>query len=166
MPIEGIVQPEILPVSDTLRLRRYDVVHVDALAWYQDKETVWLVDGVRKPYDTARLERMYRYLDAHGELYWIEQLRDGAFVPIGDVTFSAEDMPIVIGDRTCRGRGVGSQVIQALIARGKQLNFPALHVREIYRWNDGSRRLFTKAGFLKDCETDSGCSYILHLRDF
>ena len=66
MPIEGIVQPEILPVSDTVRLRRYDGNHEFALAWYQDPDTVYLVDGVHVPYDSEKLGCMYRYLDLHG----------------------------------------------------------------------------------------------------
>ena len=47
MPIPGIVQPDILPVSDRLRLRKYDGVFAFALPWYLDTETVYLVDGVR-----------------------------------------------------------------------------------------------------------------------
>ena len=45
MPIEGIAQPETLAVSDAVRLRRYDGRHGFALPWYQDPETVRLVDG-------------------------------------------------------------------------------------------------------------------------
>ena len=50
MPIPTIAQPETLP-------------------WYQDGETVWLVDGDRRPYTLERLRRMYEFLDARGELY-------------------------------------------------------------------------------------------------
>ena len=164
MPIEGIVQPEILPVSETIRLRRYDGRHDFALAWYQDIETVYLVDGVRQPYDAEKLARMYAYLDRHGELYWIEQLRGGEFMPIGDVTLWQDDMPIVIGDRACRGMGIGRQVVLTLIARGRQLGYSALHVQEIYRWNEGSRRLFTSCGFVQTGDTDNGHSYSLALK--
>ena len=164
MPIEGIVQPEILPVSDTIRLRRYDGNHEFALAWYQDPDTVYLVDGVHVPYDAEKLGCMYRYLDLHGELYWIEQLRGGEFVPIGDVTFWQDDMPIVIGDPACRGMGIGRQVIRALIARGRKLGYQILRVQEIYRWNDASRRMFTACGFVQEGETAHGHSYTLTIR--
>ena len=48
--------------------------------------------------------RMYRYLNEHGELYFIE-IKDGdTYRPIGDVTFWQEDMPIVVGEKNLRGK--------------------------------------------------------------
>ena len=69
MPISNIEQPEILPVDDGLRLRKFDDSFDFAFEWYQDPETVWLVDGVRRPYTRETLANMYHYLDRHGELY-------------------------------------------------------------------------------------------------
>ena len=113
MPIAGISQPEIIAVDDTLRLRRFDGKYEFALGWYQDAETVRLVDGQAKPYDMQRLGQMYRYLDAHGELYFIEVFRHGAFVPVGDVTFWQYDCPIVIGEPQLRGCGIGRRILAA-----------------------------------------------------
>lgn len=164
MPIPGIPQPEQLPLSPALRLRRYDGPADRALAWYQDEETVWLVDGVRRPYDRDRLEQMYAWLDRHGELYWIEQAGpDGVFRPIGDVTFSRQDLPIVIGERSARGKGIGRQVVAALIDRGRQLGYPFLLVNEIYDWNPASRRLFEGLGFRACEKTEKGSRYRLDL---
>ena len=163
MPIANVTQPEVLPVDETLRLRRYDGNHAFALDWYQDEETVWLVDGVRRPYDTETLTAMYTYLDAHGELYWIETLADGAWRPIGDVTFWQEDMPIVIGDAQYRGRGVGGKVVAALIQRGRALGYAHLGVEEIYDWNAASRRCFEKAGFRACEKTEKGSRFRLEL---
>ena len=39
----------MLTISDTLRLRPYDGQHDFALAWYQDPELVYLVDGIKEP---------------------------------------------------------------------------------------------------------------------
>ena len=72
MAIQGIEQPEIIQIDDALRLRKYDGVHDFALTWYQDEETVWLVDGKRNPYTLERLDGMYHYLDKRGEVYFIE----------------------------------------------------------------------------------------------
>ena len=83
MPIPGVVQPDILEVEAGLRLRRFDGQFAFALPWYQDEETVYLVDDKRTPYTAEALERMYAYLDAHGELYFIEVLADGIHRPIG-----------------------------------------------------------------------------------
>ena len=135
MPIAGIKQPEIITISDNLRLRRFDGCFDFAFEWYQDTETVWLVDGVKEPYTRGKLNGMYRYLDEHGELYFIEVRKDGVFQPIGDVCFWQEDMPIVIGEPAYRGRGIGAQVVSALIERGKELGYSRLYVNEIYDYN-------------------------------
>lgn len=162
MPIEGIVQPETLPVSPSLRLRRYDGKHDFALSWYQDGELVRLVDGPdATPYDKERLARMYSYLDCHGELYWIEENRGSGFAPIGDVTLEREDLPIVIGPGNCRGRGVGKAVISALIRRAKALGWDHAAVREIYSYNTASQRMFLACGFREAGETEEGKSYRL-----
>ena len=110
-----------------------------------------------------RLEKMYTYLDHHGELYFIEILRDDQWVPVGDVTFWQEDMPIVIGDPTLRGMGLGSMVVRRLIQRGQELGYKQLFVDEIYDYNTGSKRCFEKAGFKPYEKTEKGWKYRLEL---
>lgn len=165
VPISHVPQPEILTVSKDLRLRKFDGCFRFAFAWYQDEETVYLVDGVRRSYSWETLSNMYHYLDKHGELYFIEVKENGAFRPIGDVTFSREDMPIVIGDPPYRQRGIGKQVIAALIKRGRQLGFKTLGVAEIYDWNQGSRRCFESMGFRVVQKTEKGARYTLQLQE-
>ena len=128
MPIQGVEQPCVIQIDDNLRLRKYDGIHNFALKWYQDKETVKLVDGNETPYDENQLVRMYSYLNNIGELYFIEYLQDGKYFPIGDVTFWKDDMPIVIGDQSFRGKGIGSKVIKALINSEKELIYNELYV--------------------------------------
>ena len=159
MGIQGIEQPEIFQIDDTLRLRKYDGVHDFALEWYKDEETVYLVDGKRDPYTMPRLKGMYEYLNDAGELYFIEVLENGTYKPIGDVTFWQEDMPIVIGDPNYRGKGIGLKVILALIERGRELGYGQLAVEEIYDWNTASRRCFEKAGFQAVHNTEKGANY-------
>ena len=163
MAIQGIEQPAIIQVDDTLRLRKYDGVHDFALEWYLDEETVYLVDGKRDPYTMDRLGGMYRYLNNAGELYFIEVLENDTYKPIGDVTFWQEDMPIVIGDPAYRGKGIGRKVISALIERGKELGYDYLAVSEIYDWNEGSRRCFESVGFVAYEKSEKGSSYRLSL---
>ena len=165
MPIVGIRQPDIIGISEDLRLRRFDGCFDFALEWYQDTETVWLVDGKKAPYTQGKLSGMYRWLDEHGELYFIEAWKDGAFQPIGDVCFWQEDMPIVIGEPAYRGRGIGAQVVSALIERGKELGYSRLYVNEIYDYNAGSRRCFEKAGFRVCEKTEKGARMKLDLAE-
>ena len=163
MPIAGIRQPDIIGISEDLRLRRFDGCFDFALEWYQDTETVWLVDGKKAPYTQGKLSGMYRWLDEHGELYFIEAWKDGAFQPIGDVCFWQEDMPIVIGDKDYRGRGIGHKVVSALVQRGKELGFDHLAVGEIYDWNERSKRCFEGVGFHASERTEKGARYRLAL---
>ena len=163
MPIAGIEQPEIIGISEHLRLRRFDGCFDFAFEWYQDPETVWLVDGVKTPYTQGKLNGMYRWLDEHGELYFIEVREDGAFRPIGDVCFWKDDMPIVIGKPAYRCRGIGAQVVSALIERAKQLGYSRLSVNEIYDYNAGSRRCFERVGFRVCEKTERGVRMKLDL---
>lgn len=163
MPIQGVPQPEIISIDEALRLRRFDGQYSFALAWYQDAETNYLVDGKREPYDWTRLSRMYQYLEQKGELYFIEVMENGAYLPIGDVTFWQQDMPIVIGNRHYRGRTIGRKVISALVQRGKSLGYSCLQVEEIYDWNEGSHRCFESVGFRPYEKTEHGARYRLEL---
>ena len=156
MGIQGIEQPEIFQIDDTLRLRKYDGVHDFALEWYKDEETVYLVDGKRDPYTMPRLKGMYEYLNDAGELYFIEVMENGTYKPIGDVTFWQEDMPTVIGEPALRVRGIERKVIAAMIQRGRTLGYDYLEVGEIYDWNEGSRRCFESVGFTPHEKTEKG----------
>ncbi len=163
MPIPNIEQPDIIEIDSTLRLRAFDGIFDFALPWYCDTEVVYLVDGVKKAYSPEKLERMYRYLDTQGELYFIEALENGRFVPIGDVTFWEYDMPIVIGDARYRGRHVGRRVVEALTERARQIGYDKIYVNEIYSYNEGSRRCFEAAGFKVYKSDDAGVSLMLEL---
>ena len=159
MAIQGVDQPTYIQIENDLRLRRYDGTADFALPWYQDEELVYLVDGVRKPYDRETLYAMYGCLDGRGELYFIEACENGVWTPVGDVAFSREDMPIVIGVSAYRCRGVGRKVIRTLMDRGRALGYDRLGVREIYDWNTASIRCFTACGFAPMARTDKGWRY-------
>ena len=162
MPIPNVEQPDILSVSDILRLRKFDDDFDFAFGWYQDEELVYLVDGVRRPYSRETLSNMYHYLDKHGELYFIEVLEE-RWKPVGDVCFWKEDMPIVIGDPAYRGKGIGSQVIAALIGRGRELGYDRLVVNEIYEYNTTSRKCFENTGFRILEKTEKGNRFYMDL---
>ena len=163
MAITGAQQPEIIQIDDDLRLRKYDGKFEFALQWYQDEETVYLVDGVRKKYTFEDLTNMYEWLNEKGELYFIEVNEKDKFVPIGDVTFWQNDMPIVIGDQRFRGKGIGKKVINSIIHRAKGLGFKEIFVNEIYDWNIISQQCFEKCGFICYDITDNGKRYKLKL---
>ena len=147
MAIPGVQQPDLLPIGHGLRLRKYDGVYAFALPWYQDEDLLFLVDGKRTPYTLEKLGEMYTYLDR----------------PIGDVTFSQEDMPIVIGEVQFRGKGIGRRVVSALVERGRALGYEKMYVAEIYSYNEGSKRCFEHAGFHVVEHTKTGARYAIEL---
>ncbi len=166
MPVEAIEQPEILSISPTLRLRKYDGVFDFALPWYQDPVVLRMSEGEgTKPYTMENLKWMYTYLDAHGELYWIEEDQGNGFVPIGDVTLWQEDLPIALGSPSARGRGIGKAVLQALITRARALHWDHLAVQNIFSYNTASQRLFLSCGFQETKKTETGASYRLELTE-
>lgn len=163
MALQEIKQPAVIQIDESLRLRKYDGVYDFALVWYQDEETVYLVDGKKELYTMERLKGMYEYLNDAGELYFIEVPENGTYKPIGDVTFWQEDMPIVIGDKNYRGKKIGRKVVSTLVQRGKGLGYDYLEVNEIYDWNEGSRRCFESVGFRAYEKTEKGAKYKMTL---
>ena len=163
MPIPNIKQPEVIMIEDDLRLRKFDDHFDFAFDWYQDEETVYLVDGVKRPYSRETLANMYHYLEKHGELYFIEIKEKGIFRPVGDVCFWQEDLPVVIGVPKYRGKGIGRKVIAALIRRGRALGYDTLRVGEIYEYNVGSRKCFESLGFRAYEKTEKGNRFLLNL---
>lgn len=163
MAIQGIEQTAVIQIDGSLRLRKFDGAYDFALEWYQDEETVYLVDGVRNAYTPERLSLMYSCLNNAGELYFIEILENGGYKPVGDVTFWQEDMPIVIGNPNYRGRKIGRKVISALVRRAAELGFGYVSVGEIFDWNAASRRCFETVGFRAYEKTEKGARYRMEL---
>lgn len=154
--------PAVLDIAHDLRLVRLDAPPAEALSWYQDPDTLWMVDGRREPYTPERLARMYAWLSARGELWFIEA-RDGipgdatsGWREVGDVTLCPDDLPIVIGEKDLRARHVGRRVVGALCERARALGWREARVGEIYDWNVASQRCFSAAGFEPYERTDRG----------
>ena len=156
---------DTLQIEEALRLRRFDGNYDFAFEWYQDAETVMLVDGKSEPYTREKLKNMYNYLNAKGELYFIEVNENSKWKPIGDVTFWPEDMPIVIGERKYRGKGIGKKVVSFLVERGRSMGCSKFYVDEIYDFNIGSQKCFESAGFRSYEKTEKGCRYVLDLSE-
>ena len=159
--------PKIIQIDDSLRLVPYFLAdHRDAaLSWYQDVDLVELVDGIRIPYSLEKLNAMYSYLEEHGDLFWIEFREKGEWLPIGDVTLSLENIPIVIGNPTYQHQGLGCKVLKALIDLARQKGWEQLKVQEIYTFNRISRRCFESLGFVESGTTENGVSFVLTLSE-
>ena len=159
------MKTKIIQIDDSLRLVPYFLAdHRDAaLAWYQDVDLVELVDGIRIPYSLEKLNAMYSYLERHGDLFWIEFREKEGWFPIGDITLSQNNLPIVIGNPTYQHQGLGYKVLKVLIDLARQRGWTELKVQEIYTFNPISRRCFESLGFMESRRTESGVGFLLKL---
>jgi RimJ/RimL family protein N-acetyltransferase len=118
------------------------------LPWYADPEVLRLSEGEdTPPYDADMVERMYRYLARHRELYVIEVREPDGWRAIGDGALCPDSIPIVIGEAAYRSHGLGTRVLSLLVRRARDLGWPKLTVKGIYTHNQRARRLFERAGF-------------------
>lgn len=164
MPIENIKQPKFIKVDEKLRLSAYNGEFDFAFDWYQDMESLRLIDGEDAiPYSFEKLKRMYEYLNNIGELYFIEILSNNRYIPVGDITFLKEDMPVVLA-KDFRNLGIGKKVIKKLIERGIELGYSELNVKEIFHYNIGSKKLFKSCGFVESEIRKNGSSYKLYIK--
>lgn len=146
-----MADPEMIPVDDELRLRRFagDADVALAWPWYQDPETVVSLHGAGSPaYARDRVAAMYESRGTQGELYLIERRSsDGDWVAVGDVMLAPDTLPIVVAPQW-RRQGIGRRVLLRLVDRARVLGWASLHVREVYAGNDAAERLFTGIGFV------------------
>ena len=166
MPLQNIEQPEIIRISDTLRLRKYDGHYEKLLPGYQDpyvyQNSEGIFDDDKKP-TLDYVKGMCEYLDKVGELYFIETIENGEFVSIGDVTVKPENPPIAIWQGRYRGAGIGTLVMQTVITRLKALGFSTITGSEVYKWNPVSQRMHEKLGFRRVSENEDSYIYELDL---
>ena len=158
MPFPGIQQPEVIQLTEELRLKQYDGHFEKALPGYQDPVVYQNSEGI---FDESKIpgldyvKAMCEYLDQNGELYFIEAREDGAWTPVGDVTVKPENPPIAIWYGKYRGRGLGKLAMRAVIRRLGELGYPKITGTTVYKWNPASLALHRRLGFSIIRETDT-----------
>jgi RimJ/RimL family protein N-acetyltransferase len=157
----------ILCRHDRVRLRSAELDEYErvALAWYQDPEVLRFSEGGEPPYDLARLRRMFEVMSAKGELYFIDERVGGAWRPVGDVGLLPDDVPIVIGRPEDRSRGIGSETLELIAMRARELGWTELRTGPIDPANIRSRRLFQRAGFVEQpADASAGDAHVRMIR--
>ena len=162
MALKEFEQPEIIDISDTLRLRKYDGHYELFLPGYQNPVVYQNSEGI---FDESKIptldyvKGMCNYLAKVGELYYIEAKENGLFRPIGDVTVKDENPPIAIWEDAYRGKGIGKLVMQAVIDRLKELGFAKITGSTVYQWNTSSQKLHESLGFRRVSEDEKEITY-------
>lgn len=154
MPYKKFIQPQIIPINDTLQLRAYDGNYQLGLSWYQNPVVYYNSEGITdksKIPDEDYVKGMYSYFQnsTECEMYFIEVLENGAFVPIGDVALQEKNPPIVIGVDKYRGIGIGKKVMSTIIERGRKLGIKKFYGTVIYDYNVASQKLYESLGFIR-----------------
>lgn len=166
MPLPNIPQPQQIPLAPGLRLRRYDGHYERFLPAYQTPAVYQNSEGIFDPEkipDLDYVKGMCAFLDKAGELYYIEAEENGVFVPIGDVTVKPQNPPIALWREEYRGKGIGRQVMQAVIARLRALGYDKITRSSVFRWNLPSQRLHESLGFCRVGEDEKSFFYDLTL---
>ena len=162
MALKEFEQPEVIDISDSLRLRKYDGHYELFLPGYQNPVVYQNSEGI---FDESRIPNldyvkgMCTYLAKVGELYYIEVKENDTYVPIGDVTIKAENPPIAIWADDYRGKGIGKLVMQAVIDRLKNLGFEKITGSTVYQWNIASQKLHEGLGFRRVSENEKEIIY-------
>ena len=162
MALKEFVQPEIIDINESLRLRKYDGHYEVFLPGYQNPVVYQNSEGIfdeSKIPDFDYVKGMCTYLAKVGELYYIEAKENDIFIPIGDVTIKDENPPIAIWVDSYRGKGIGKLVMQAVIDRLKKLEFAKITGSTVYQWNTSSQKLHESLGFRRVSEDEKEITY-------
>ena len=131
-------------VDDEIVLVRYYPNYKTTLAWYQDLDLCKQVDNRDTAYDLELLKRMYRYLNKHGDLFYIKYKNrlcgDVCLQPSGEVN-------IVIA-KPFQNKHIGRRVVNEIIQLAREKNMHDLQA-VIYIFNTQSQKMFQSVGFKK-----------------
>lgn len=131
-------------VDREIRLVPYYRNDAVSLPWYQDPDVCRQVDNRDAPYDLDLLHRMYDFLCAHGDCYYIEYR--GALV--GDVTLRDSGEIAIVVCREFQNRHIGRRCVLDMLKLAREKGMARVNAN-IYAFNEQSRRMFTSIGFMQ-----------------
>ena len=123
-----------------------------SLPWYQDPDVCRQVDNRDTPYDAELLHRMYDYLCANGDCYYIEY--NGVLV--GDVSLRKNAEIAIVVCKEYQNRHIGRRCVAEMLKLAKEKGMPRV-IANIYSFNTQSQAMFRSAGFEKIDEEWYAC---------
>ena len=141
-------------VDSEITLVQYYPNYKTALAWYQDLDLCKQVDNRDSTYDLDLLKRMYKYLDRHGDLFYVKYKNRLC----GDVCLQPNGEVNIVIAKSFQNKHIGRRVMKEIIQLAKEKEITELHA-EIYTFNTQSQKMFQSIGFTQaDNER-----YVLHV---
>lgn len=131
-------------IDSEIRLVPYYRNDAVSLPWYQDPDVVKQVDNRDTPYDVDLLHRMYDYLCANGECYYIEY--NGTLV--GDVFLRNDGEIAIVICKAYQNRHIGRRCVQAMLQLAQEKGMSRVKAN-IYTFNTQSQKMFLSVGFTK-----------------
>ena len=131
-------------VDEEIILVKYYPNYKTTLAWYQDLDLCKQVDNRDTVYDLDLLKRMYKYLDKHGDLFYIKYKNRLC----GDVCLQSSGEVNIVIAKPFQNKHIGRRVLKELVWLATEKHIPKLHA-QIYDFNTQSQKMFQSMGFSK-----------------
>lgn len=131
-------------VDDDIILVKYYPNYKAALPWYCDYDLCKQVDNRDNVYDLDLLKCMYKYLNQHGDLFYIKYKNRLC----GDVCLQSDGEINIVISKPFQNKHIGRRVIKEIINLAKEKGITQLHA-EIYSFNTQSQKMFQSVGFVK-----------------
>ena len=129
-------------IDGEITLVQYYPNYKTSLAWYQDLELCKQVDNRDSIYDLDLLKRMYKYLNLHGDLFYIKYKNRLC----GDVCLQPNGVVNIVIAKPFQNKHIGRRVMKEIIQAAKEKEISELHA-EIYTFNTQSQKMFQSIGF-------------------
>lgn len=131
-------------VDEEIMLVRYYPNCRTTLVWYQDLDLCKQVDNRDTAYDLDLLKCMYKYLNRHGDLFYIKYKNRLC----GDVCLQSSGEVNIVITKPFQNKHIGRRVMKEIIQLAKEKQISQLHA-EIYSFNTQSQKMFQQIGFTK-----------------
>lgn len=129
-------------VDDEIMLVQYYPNYKTTLTWYQDLDLCKQVDNRDSTYDLDLLKRMYKYLNRHGDLFYIKYKNRLC----GDVCLQPSGTVNIVIAKPFQNKHIGRRVMKEIIQVAKEKEISKLYA-EIYTFNTQSQKMFQSIGF-------------------
>ncbi len=140
--IKGKTKPRI--VNQSIALIPYYPWEEATLPWYQDPVLVKQVDNKDELYTPEKLNRMYTWLNEHGNLWYI--VYHGHLA--GDISIGDNgEIGLAIAPEY-QNKHIGRRCVAELLTVAREKGLPIVKA-QVYSFNEQSRKMFLSAGFVQ-----------------
>lgn len=129
-------------VNENIKLVPYFENYETTLKWYKDKDVCKQVDNIDYVYDIDRLQKMYNYLNTHGNLYYIEYKNE----LVGDISLTDDNEITIVVCKEFQNKHIGRNCVKKILELSKENGLKSV-TASIYAFNHQSRKMFEAVGF-------------------